>query len=94
MDSETLMTLAADKAAKEVSLEGLEFLFRPATMFELLVRIDLEGMERKVNEWFFDMSPDALPHRFRGQYLGVMGEVFKRERFYRLVRSKYDSTVQ
>lgn len=86
MTTDELMQLSAEKAVRECSWASIEFLFRPATMFELLVRIDLDGMTRKVNEWFMDMSPDAIPHRFRAPYLAEMEAAINRETFYRLCR--------
>lgn len=86
MDSETLMTMAAEKAAKEVDRESLEFLFRPSNVFELLVRIDLEGMERKITEFILETPMWQL----KSWPLREVEQVIKREKFYRLVRSKYD----
>lgn len=86
MTLDEIMQLSAEKALREVSWEGIEFLFRPRTLFELLLRIDLEGMEKKVTDWFFDMSPDAIPHRFRREPLGNMQRGIAVEKFYRQIR--------
>ena len=88
MTRDEIMQLAADKAVREFSWEGIEWLFQPQSMFELLLRIDLDGMEKKVTDWFFDMSPDAVPHRFRPHYLGVMQQAIEVEKFYRLLKAK------
>jgi hypothetical protein len=55
-----------------MSWESIEFLFRPATMLELLLRMDLAGMQQKIYEWVGDDGPDACPHRFRSEPFSAM----------------------
>jgi len=83
MTREEIMRLAAEKAVREVSWESIEFLFRPANQFELLLRLDLKGASRKVDEWAADDSPGAMPHRFRGPHLAELRAAVGREEFYR-----------
>lgn len=81
--SEELMRLSAEKALREMSWESIEFLFRPVNGVELLLRLDFEGMERKIYDWCGDNSPDATPHRFRPPYTSQLLGAIKREEFYR-----------
>lgn len=82
MDRDEIMKLSDEKAAKELSRESIEFLFRPSTVLELLLRCDFDGMKRKIDEWFFDVSPDAMPHRFRSQFLPEFEKAIAIEEFY------------
>ena len=77
------MQQAVAKVAREVSRESIEFLFRPSTMFEMFLRIDLDKMRAKITEWFWDDSPSAMPHRFRPPYLAQMKRAVEVEEFYR-----------
>ncbi len=86
MTQDELMTLAAEKAVKELSWESIEFLFRPQTQLELFLRLDFEGMKQKINEWWADDSPDAMPFRFRAEPGRLMDAAVKREEFYRKVK--------
>lgn len=83
MTSEELMRLSAEKALREMSWESIEFLFRPLTGVDLLLRIDFDGMKQKITDWCRDDSPDAMPFRFRGPYIAKMHMAVERERFYR-----------
>jgi hypothetical protein len=94
MDRDELMQLAADKAIHEVSWESIEFLFRPATMMELLLRMDLEGMRAKIYEWAGDDSPDALPHRFRPEPFRLMLRAIQVEEFYRMLKATRDRLLR
>jgi len=86
MTQNDVMQMAADKAAQEVSDKDLEWLFKPQTVFELFLRLDFEGMKKKVDEWFCDMSPTAMPHRFRGEPLRIMHRAIEVEEFYRQIK--------
>jgi hypothetical protein len=83
MTADEMMELAADKAIHEMSWESIEWLFQPVTQFELLVRIDLEGMREAAAKWLADDSPDAMPHRFRDEPYAIMQAAIRREEFYR-----------
>lgn len=83
MTSEELMRRDAEKALREVDWDSIEYLFRPANGVELLLRIDLEGMRKKINDWIADDSPDAMPRRFRPPYTSQLLGAVKREEFYR-----------
>jgi len=83
MTTDELMRLSAEKAVRELSWESIEFLFRPATMLELLLRIDFDGMKEKIIEWCQGDSPSAMPRRFRPPYVAEMTAAIKREEFYR-----------
>jgi len=83
MTRDELMRLAAEKALREVSWESIEFLFRPANGLELLLRLDLDGTRRKVDEWCADDSPGAMPRRHRGPHIAEMRRAIEREEFYR-----------
>ena len=48
MTRDELMRLAAEKAVAELSWDSIEFLLRPKTALELLLRLDFEGMKRKI----------------------------------------------
>ena len=50
MTTDELLQLAAEKAAREVSDESLEFLFRPSSLLELLLRLDLTGTKQLLHE--------------------------------------------
>ncbi len=83
MTSEELMRLSAEKALRELSWESIEYLFRPTSQLELLLRLDFDGMRRKIYDWCADDSPDAMPHRFRPPYTSQLLGAIKREEFYR-----------
>ena len=83
MTSEELMRLSAEKALRELAWGSIGFLFRPSNGVELLLRIDFEGMRRKILDWCADDSPDAMPHRFRSPYIAELLGTVKREEFYR-----------
>ncbi len=83
MTSEELMRLSAEKALRELSWESIEFLFRPANGVELLLRLDFEGMRRKILDWCMDDSPDAMPYRFRPPHVAELLGAIEREEFYR-----------
>jgi len=83
MTREELMQLAAPKAICEMSWDSIEFLFRPSNGVELLLRLDFDGMSRKIYDWITDDSPDAIPHQLRTPYASLLLEAIKREEFYR-----------
>ena len=83
MTTEELMKLSAEKALQELSWDSIEFLFRPANGAELLLRLDFEGMKKKILDWCSDDSPDAMPYRFRPPYVSELLGLIKREEFYR-----------
>ncbi len=80
------MQLAASKALQELSWESIEFLFRPRTMLELLLRIDFDGMVQKIHDWCGDDSPSAMPHRFRSPYVAEMMHIIEIEKFYQTLK--------
>ncbi len=82
MDREELMQMSARKAVGELEWESIEFLFRPSNGLELLLRIDFEGMSKKIYDWFTDDSPGAMPHRFRQPFLSQLLDAIRREEFY------------
>ena len=82
MDTDELMNMAVDKAIKEDSWEGIEFLFKPTNQGELLLRFDFQGFKNRVYEAFMDESPDAMPFRFRGRYWPAWKRAIRREEFY------------
>ncbi|NIQ82800.1 MAG: hypothetical protein GTN93_32945 [Anaerolineae bacterium] len=43
-------------------------------------------MKQKINEWWADDSPDAMPFRFRAEPGRLMDAAVKREEFYRKVK--------
>lgn len=83
-----LIEFAVDKVVREANWEEIEDSFRPITGVDLLLRLDFEGMKKKITEWFVDNSPDAMPHRFRGPYLREMNLAIAREDFYRKLKEK------
>ena len=92
MTTEELMRLSAEKALREMSWKSIEFLFRPANMLELLLRIDFDGMSKKITDWAVDMSPDAMPHRFRPPYIRQLDSAREKEKFYReMVRQREEN---
>lgn len=86
MTRDELMAMAAEKAAAEVSLESIEFLFRPTTLFELLLRSDFNGTLRKFSEAVMDDSPGAVPRRSRSELFEAGWRAIEVERFYRGIR--------
>lgn len=85
MTSEELMQLSAEKALREVSWASIEYLFRPVTVLELLLRLDFEGMQQKIFDWCADDSPRAMPYRFRSPYISQLLGAIKREKFWRKI---------
>lgn len=51
MTKDELFKLSAEKAAKELSRENIDFLFQPLTLAELLLRVDLEGTIEKYGSY-------------------------------------------
>jgi hypothetical protein len=94
MDREELMQLAAEKAVGEMSWESIEFLFRPATMLELLLRMDLAGMQQKIYEWVGDDGPTACPRRFRSEPFSAMLRAIEVEKFYRRLKMVRDNLLR
>lgn len=90
MDRDEIMQLAADKAIKELSWDSIEFLFRPATLFELLLRTDFDNMVQKTNEWVAD--PSILPWNsyYSSEQLRIIRRAIQVEEFYRLLCSMRD----
>jgi hypothetical protein len=70
---------------KELAL--IEETFKPHTFIELLVRLDLEGMQEKAGDWITNNAPDAMPHRFRSPYYHTMLVAFEREEIYRKLKA-------
>ncbi len=83
MTTDEIMKMAAEKAFQEVSWESIEYLFRPSNVLELLLRSDFEGTKKKINDWFLDESPDAMPWRFRSAEGASLLRAVKAEEFYR-----------
>lgn len=83
MTIEELMRMSAEKALRELSWESIEYLLRPINQLELLLRIDFDGMRRKIYDWCADDSPDAMPHRFRPPYISQLLGAIRREELYR-----------
>ena len=92
MTSEELMRLSAEKALREMDWDSIEYLFRPVNGVEMLLRIDFEGMKKKINDWIADDSPGAMPHRFRPPYTAQLLRTVKREEFYRVMDSARKAT--
>jgi len=90
MTREEIMRLGAEKAIREVTWDSIEFLFRPSNGVEMLLRLDFEGMKRKIHEWCGDNSPQAMPHRFRGPYIAALHAAIEREEFYRAMAAARD----
>lgn len=90
MDRNELMQKAANKAVQELSWESIEFLFRPITGVDLLLRLNFEGMKQKIYDWCSDNSPSAMPHRFRPPYVSELLRAIKREEFYREMKTAKD----
>ena len=90
MDRERLIELAVDKVIREANWEEIEYRFRPITGLDLLLRLDLEGMKKKISEWVCDDSPSAMPFRFRDPYIREMNLAIARENFYRKLKEKRD----
>lgn len=86
MTQDELMIKAAEKVVAEESPESIEFLFRPITAFELFLRLDLEGMKKKVREWISDDDPWAMPHRHRYEPYAIMRRAIQVEEFYQTVQ--------
>ena len=87
MDRAELMSMAAEKAANELSWKSIEFLFQPVTMFELLLRIDFDGTEKLAHDWLCDDSPEAMPKRYREGPWKTISRAIDVELFYRNIKS-------
>lgn len=84
MTLDELMSMAAEKAAKELSKESIEFLFKPITMFDLLLRSDFEGMTHKFYE--------AIKHDLLTNEACVQGQRrIQIEEFYRKIRDYWNN---
>ena len=92
MTREELMAMAVEKAAREVSLESIEFLFRPSTLFAVLLRNDFDGTVRKFWGAVIDDSPSVIPHRIRhvanGEAVAAGSRLIEIEEFYRAIKAK------
>lgn len=86
MTRDELMTMAASKAAQELTQESIDFLFRPSTLFELLLRSDFDGTVKVFYEAMADDSPAAMPHRFRDGPYRLGKHMIDVERFYRAIK--------
>ena len=86
MTREELTKVAAKKAVEELSWESIEWLFQPTNMLELLLRIDFDGMKKKIDEFYDDESPNALPREIRSQHLPEIFRAISVEEFYRSIR--------
>ncbi len=80
------LDLAAAKIAKNCTPEEIEEMFKPVTGLDLLLRLDYEGAKQKVSDWFLDMSPDAMPHRFRSGPARQMDNAIDFETLYRKIK--------
>lgn len=87
MDREQLMTLCIDKAIKELSWESIEFLFRPTNHLELLLRLDFEEMNNKLNDYLKENGQFCLQSEVYRQIKNAV-EV---ETFYRKLKATYFS---
>lgn len=87
MDRDELMQMAAEKAVKELEWKSIEYLFKPVDMFTLLLRVDFEGMKKKINDFYADNSPAATPHRFRAHYYPITRRAIEVEEFYIKLKS-------
>ena len=88
MYREDIMELCAEKALRDNSWETIEYLFRPSTVLELLLRISFEEMKKKFSEWVCDNPPGAMPHRFRGPYMPQIERAIKVEEFFRKLKDE------
>lgn len=91
MTTDELMRLSADKAIRECSWDSIKWLFRPANMLELLLRLDFDGMKQKICDWCGDDSPEAMPYRFRGPYISKLTRAIEREEFWRTLVIAHES---
>jgi hypothetical protein len=91
MDREQLMQMAAEKAVNEVEWESIEFLFRPSNQLELWLRLDFEGMKKKIAQWWADDSPGAMPFRFRRKEGAPLSRAVRVEEFYRRLKAIHES---
>lgn len=66
-----------------ISDKSLEFLFRPSTVGELLIRlVGIESFEKMLSDFLNNMSPGAMPHRFRDAPANEARCVILREKIY------------
>lgn len=93
MTRDELMQMAAEKAINEISWESIEFLFRPSTMFELLLRTDFEGTKSIVTKWATDDNPSATPYRLRATPLRIMHQCIEVEEFYRKLKNLHEQST-
>lgn len=78
----------------EISDETLEQLFRPTCYGELWCRLfGPDWLEAKLTEAFADMSPSAMPHRFRHGPLAEGARMVAMERIYREEKRRRGSDV-
>ena len=82
MNVNDLIKLSAKKAVQEISWESIEFLFKPSNTLELLLRIDFDGMSKKITDFLIDESPDAIPFRFRRKQSPELIRAIELEKFY------------
>ncbi len=82
MTRNDLMQFTPEDAPRELEWESIEYLFRPRTQLELLLRWNFEGMRDKIYEWCIGDFPGAMPHKLRPELKAVIA----REEFYRRMK--------
>ncbi len=85
-----LMKLSAKNAIKECTWESIEFLFKPRTVGELLLRLDYESGKKLIINALTDDSPSAMPFRFRNEYSNQFYRAIEVEEFYRALKLEHE----
>ena len=88
MTRDELMTLTADNAAAELELESIEFLFKPRTMLELLLRLNFQGTKNTILKGIVEHPEDQYHSRepySRKDAYGMMRKAIKVEEFHRAI---------
>ena len=67
MDTEELMKLAAEKAVKELDWESIEYLLKPTSVGELLLRLNYVSTVKAVINSFYGDNPLMVPKSQMGK---------------------------
>jgi len=82
MTQDDLLAMSAEKAIDELSWESIEFLFKPQTTLELLLRQDFENTKKQVLEILLKEYFIPRPNNAR---FNDFVKAIKVEEFYRLM---------
>jgi hypothetical protein len=86
VDKKELMSMPAEKAIEECSWESIEFLFKPTTVFELLLRSDLTGMCKIIHDGVSNCDDPPISI----EEYDIISDAIDIEKFYRELKEAKD----